>query len=1184
MSKKFQLSNITLLILLAGFSSGTWAKDSLECDDMQCHIDGHALLSLKAKKSNLPTSRHMINLPNNGLIWATEDFNIGQAELSISGPSNIAFTQGKITKPITFYIRSNYSAFVSRYEISIYRESDTDLIDPIAVLPVNVKAIASTDWNGDLPSNLQFRVDDKLVYVLRAYNKQGQFDETFPQSISLVTPETEERGSTALQNSLSSVYGKLMSKEDALNQNLVDNVMGSNDLFRQNIPFNGARVKIQGSNIPEGSVYIDGESYPIDLERKFNADFILPIGEHKFDIIVSGEQGQEIKRDLIVNVTGNSMFLTALADLTVYQNNASGAGKDLALNSRKENVLADGRLAFYMKNKIDGRLTITAQADTSERDIKHLFSGFGRANPEDIFRELDPDYYYPTYGDDSSVYRDVDSMGRFYIRADWDKSQALWGNYNTNIAGTEYARYTRSLYGAALNWRSMDNNEWGDAKSTLKVFGSEAQSAPGHSEFLGTGGSLYYLRHANILSGSDKVQVEVRDKLTGRVEGRVDLVRNVDYEIHAIQGRIILSTPLSQIVRQNLPSIIQEGPLDGFEQRLIVDYEWIPSEFDNDSITAGVRGKHWFNDHIAVGGTYVDENQAGNDYTIKGVDLTLQAGQGTYLKTEFTQTKSTGVPIFYSKNGGLSFIKQNNTDPSREGDAIAVEGRVNFKEIGFSKRDVAVAGWWRTVDAGFSNSNNDTGEAITEHGTEFSAEFTDDLQMYARMTEAKRGGNRYTQSQLTGAWRFSDTSTLTGEIKQVETEISGAKAKGTLAAVQYNERLTDSIEIYGKGQVTVSNGDGEYKNNDAATIGAKYYYGDLSSIGVEGTTGSRGHSALVNAEHKLSDDHTIYTSYTFAETVSDYDSVFGNDYNRNWTIGQRWRLTEKLNMFNEYQSLKGNAGSGESGTANTLGLDYLFESGLSAGLTFQKGKLTSTNGGEIDRTAVSTTVSITNRELDWSSKVEYRYDTGAEHRRQWVTTNRLSWKANEDLRLSTKFDYSKTRDVENKYNEAEFTDSALGFAYRPHDNNKIALFGRYNYFYNLSPTSQENNGAYYDQKSHIFSFEGVYKLNAQWELGGKVAQRKGEVRVNNIWYDSTATFAALQMRYDLQNKWHVMGEYRQLRVSDDSVKQGGLISIERDITENIRLGVGYNFTDFSDDLKKFDYKYKGVFINLVGYY
>jgi hypothetical protein len=45
-----------------------------------------------------------------------------------------------------------------------------------------------------------------------------------------------------------------------------------------------------------------------------------------------------------------------------------------------------------------------------------------------------------------------------------------------------------------------------------------------------------------------------------------------------------------------------------------------------------------------------------------------------------------------------------------------------------------------------------------------------------------------------------------------------------------------------------------------------------------------------------------------------------------------------------------------------------------------------------------------------------------------------------------------------------------------------------------------------------------------------------------------------------------------------------LIGVDRDINKNFRIGVGYNFTDFSDDLTDFDYDHKGWFLNIVGTY
>lgn len=1125
-----------------------------------------------------------VSLPDGGVIWATEDPTLGLPELSVSAPALVAFDAGRITQPVQVFVRSNYPGFIQRYELSFYRALDTARVEPLATVAVPVAAVSRAEWNGSMATRQPMRAGDELFYVLRAWGADGSFDETEPQSLWLARPDEVERGETLLRNGVEKRLGSALSAQQAQSQRLIDNVFTSNSLRLQNIPIRGSRVRIQGRNLPaDHTLLINGNPYPVDLERKFVAEFLEPVGTHRFDLALKDPQDRRVlAQTLDIDVTGRYFFGVGMADLTVFQNKASGPGQGLALNGRTEDILTNGRLAFYGKAKFEGRYLVTAQADTQERDIRDLFSGFGRADPRDVFRRLDPNAYYLTYGDDSTTYRDVDTQGRFYLRTDWDKNQALWGNYATGINSTAYAQYVRSLYGAALNWRSSATTSRGEALSQVRAFASQAQTAPGHSEFVGTGGSLYYLRHTDLLPGSEVIVVELRDTATGRIERRTVLQRGTDYEINELQGRILLSRPLSQIGAAST-GITRDAPLAGQQQVLVADYEWIPAGFAADQITAGVRARHWVNDHLAIGGTRVQERRAGDNYNLQGADLTLQAGRGTFLKLERSQTQATSAPVHVSSNGGFSFLQPNAVAGPREGAATAVEAQANLRELGLTERAWNLGGWWRRVDAGYSVARNDAGQAVQEVGVQVQGAITDNVSALALRSRAERGAESLEQLQLTLEWRLSERATVTSEVRRVNEQRSDVQAEGTLGALQATLRLTPQLELRGVAQTTLDNDSGRYADNDAYTVGARYRVNDGASVGAELTTGDRGNAAQVSAEVRLSPEHTVYGSYTGLQGGSmPYDPLFNPRQPGGLAIGQRWRVSERANLFNESQYLKEPQ---RSGLAHTFGMDFYPGLGWNLGFTLQDGELRG-DAGAVQRRAASLSGGRTSPDTEWRSKLEWREDSGAEQRTQWVTTHRLNHRLDESWRLSTRFNYADTQDALNPLASARFVEAGAGLAWRPFNDSRYALLGRYTYLSDLATLGQAG-GAAYDQKSHIVALEGTYRWDRQWAYGAKLAHREGQARFgrgSGPWFDSATTFAAAQLRYELPAQWQAMAEYRVLAVKNGGTRSGWLVGVDRDIAPSLRLGVGYNFTSFSDDLTRLDYRYRGFFINLVGSY
>ena len=83
-------------------------------------------------------------------------------------------------------------------------------------------------------------------------------------------------------------------------------------------------------------------------------------------------------------------------------------------------------------------------------------------------------------------------------------------------------------------------------------------------------------------------------------------------------------------------------------------------------------------------------------------------------------------------------------------------------------------------------------------------------------------------------------------------------------------------------------------------------------------------------------------------------------------------------------------------------------------------------------------------------------------------------------------------------------------------------------------------------------------------------------------FDNAAQLAVLRVDWRFRKGWESLAEVRMLDLPDVSQRRrGALAAIYRYIGKNMKVGVGYNFTDFSDDLTDLRYDHKGVFVNFI---
>ena len=169
-----------------------------------------------------------------------------------------------------------------------------------------------------------------------------------------------------------------------------------------------------------------------------------------------------------------------------------------------------------------------------------------------------------------------------------------------------------------------------------------------------------------------------------------------------------------------------------------------------------------------------------------------------------------------------------------------------------------------------------------------------------------------------------------------------------------------------------------------------------------------------------------------------------------------------------------------------------------------------------------------------------------------------------------------------------YTEAVAGYAYRPVRHERLSALTKYTYFYNVPTTDQvtlQNTLAEFIQKSHIAALDLSYDLTTNWSIGGKYAYRMGEVSLDrNLreFFDNAAQLALLRADWRFRKGWESRAEVRMLDLRDVSQRRrGALAAIYRYVGKNAKVGAGYNFTGFSDDLTDLGYNHHGVFLNIV---
>lgn len=1054
---------------------------------------------------------------------------------------------------VTFRTSTNYPAWIAMSELRIL-ETGRNAKPGVMVLPV--------EPNGAVGWEMPDGGSGEYSYVVRVYDAKGRYNETVPLPLS----RSDSAFATEPKTNLVTAAGE-----------------GEDRTAIARIPISGGSVTASGMGVGEGTtVRVMGESVIVDPTGAFVIQRILPTGRHVVDVAVErgGRPVETVAR--AIDIPASDWFYVAIADVTL--------GRVLkAADPADEGGYADGRAAFYLKGKVKGRYLITSSLDTGEGDISEMFDRLDEKDPRNVLRRLDPDDFYPVYGDDSTAFDDTPTSGRFYLRVERDQSHLVWGDFKAGINGTSLLRNERELYGAKLHVETPTVTAKGEPKGTLDLYAATPETLPQRDIMTGTGGSAYLLSRQDINGGSETVAVEVVDPVTGRVISRRSLVAGQDYSIDYLQGVVLLDVPLSSSAATG--GVVTDGASGGNQVRLVVQYEYTPATGSLDGAAVGGRVSYWVNDALRVGMTAMSETTGVADQQMQGVDLEYHVGESSVITAEVATSEGPGFARGISTDGGLSFGSGGSSGiPGNRALAYKIAGTFDLRDLGLA-RDGSLGFYAERKGAGFSTLTEDISADETLYGVFGHVEATDRVTLGFKAERFKREGLEEKTDvtaeigyDLSDIWYVDAGLTHTDRFKAATPDETGTRT-------DLGARLTWSpsadLSAYVFGQATVAK-TGGLDDNNRVGIGGDARLSERVTFGGEISQGDGGMGAKALLSYAPSADSEVHLGYTLdpTRTGAGYDLVGRDD--GTIVLGGRHKASDKLATYGENKvDLFGQRRS----FTDAYGVTYTPDARWTVTGAIEMGQVTDELNGDFERNAYSAGVAYSNPDAwKWRVRLEYRDENGAglpQDRETFGMTGGMEYKVNDNWRFLGNVDALLSQSDQTAFRDGEFVEASLGYAYRPVANDRTNALVKLSYLHDLPGVDQVSADGTTSgpmQKSLMFSIDINRDLGQHLTIGGKYGFRRSEVaaRGTEDFVDSTAHLGIVRADWHVVHLWDILVEGRVLFTEESGTTEAGaLAAVYRQVGNNAKIGVGFEWGKVSDELSAIEYDAKGVFLNLI---
>jgi uncharacterized repeat protein (TIGR01451 family) len=738
-------------------------------------------------------------------------------------------------------------------------------------------------------------------------------------------------------------------------------------------------------------------------------------------------------------------------------------------SSNKGQTTTNGRAALFLKGKVRGDYLLTMSYDSDKNGTQRLF------------RDIQPDEYYPVYGDAAAKGFDAQSTSKLYVRVDKGRSYAMYGDYVTrteNDEGLSLGQYSRSLTGL----RAAYEND--HAKATGFVARTNATQIVSEQRGLGITGpySMGQVSVDDVLTNSEKVEVIVRDRNNpGLIVSQTTLDRFTDYEVDTTGNSIYLKSPISSV----------DSNLNPVYLRITLEADQGGSEY----IVGGVSGSVKVLDQVRVGGSLIKSDDPITHDELSSVNTVIHITPKAKLIAEYARSSNTIDP-----NNSLTPI---NAGAAATGEQSGNAARVEFET---AIKNIDLRAYYNHADLGFYNTASPITAGRTESGVKAQSRVqglglihleairTEDLTTNG-LTEGvsaslERSLNRILKLELGLRYYNQQVPTIQGISSIPTTPLAPTPLQLTpYDGITVRAKLTailpwEGSNVYSEFEQDVMNSDrhvlsvgGNYQINSTARVYARQEV--ISSIGglYDLNDTQRRNTTVFGVENKYSQNGSVFSEYRVAD-----DGLSAREAEAAMGLRNRWKIKDGVfinTSFEKVTSINGTSNlQTPNATAASLGIEYLADPKWKA---------------------------VARVEKRWSDQSDTLLST-------------LGWayKLTDDVTVLTKNIYSQTDNKSATAGEKVMNRFQLGAAYRDFAHNRFDALSKIEYRYQNDQTDLTSPN---EKRVYIFSNDVNYHPIRRLTFSGQYAAKYVTAGFDNITSRGVTQMLAGRAMYDINERW-----------------------------------------------------------------